>query len=260
MTVALALPALRALDPVTLEEVVAAADRQVRIDRKYVLPQRAVDGILTAAAETDGVRALEIGGEREFDYASLYFDTPDLLCFHAAGQGRRRRFKVRTRDYLDSGESWLEVKVRGPRGTTVKERMPSAPGLRRLTGEAAAFVTDRLTAHGIEPAPVARMRPELTTTYRRSTLLLDSPRARGRATIDLGMTWVADGTGERRSRSDITIVETKAGATPTHLDRILWSRGHRPVRLSKYGVGVAALDPDARALKWHRVLTRDLGW
>ena len=152
MTVALALPALRALDPVTLEEVVAAADRQVRIDRKYVLPQRAVDGILTAAAETDGVRALEIGGEREFDYASLYFDTPDLLCFHAAGQGRRRRFKVRTRDYLDSGESWLEVKVRGPRGTTVKERMPSAPGLRRLTGEAAAFVTDRLTAHGIEPA------------------------------------------------------------------------------------------------------------
>ena len=55
------------------------------------------------------------------------------------------------------------------------------------------------------------------------------------------------------------IVETKAGASPTDLDRILWSQGHRPARLSKYGVGVAALDPSAPALKWHRVLTRDLG-
>ncbi len=149
--------------------------------------------------------------------------------------------------------------MRGPRGTTIKERMPSVPGLRELTGAGAGFVGDRLTAHGIVAAPIHRLRPELATTYRRSTLLLDATRARGRATIDLGMTWVAADTGARLSRPDLAIVETKAGASPTDLDRILWSQGHRPARLSKYGVGVAALDPSAPALKWHRVLTRDLG-
>lgn len=259
MTVTATARALDALPTVTLDELVSAADRQTRVDRKYVLPRTALDGVLGSASAAGDMRALEIDGEREFDYSSLYFDTPDRHCFRAAGQGRRRRFKVRTREYLGSGTAWLEVKVRGPRDTTIKERMPSVAGVRSLTGEGAEFVADRLSAHGIATTPIARLRPELTTSYRRSTLLLDAGHASGRATIDIGMTWTAALGEHQLTRPDLAIVETKAGSTPTHLDRILWSHGYRPSRLSKYGVGVAALDPSAPALKWHRVLTRDLG-
>ena len=39
-----------------------------------------------------------------------------------AARPRRRRFKLRTRSYLDTGSSYLEIKTRGARGTTVKER------------------------------------------------------------------------------------------------------------------------------------------
>jgi len=34
--------------------------------------------------------------------------------------------------------------------------------------------------------------------------------------------------------------------------------GHRPLRISKYGVGMAALHPGLPELKWHRVLHRSL--
>jgi hypothetical protein len=39
----------------------------------------------------------------------------------------------------------------------------------------------------------------------------------------------------------------------------MWSRGHRPARISKYGVGMAALHPDLPRLKWHRALNKHLG-
>lgn len=50
----------------------------------------------------------------------------------------------------------------------------------------------------------------------------------------------------------------EACRVPTELDRLLWRRGHRPVCLSKYGAGLAALTPDLPDEKWHRVLTRHI--
>jgi hypothetical protein len=36
--------------------------------------------------------------------------------------------------------------------------------------------------------------------------------------------------------------------------------GIRPVRMSKYCIGVALLHPDMAANKWHRLLVRHFGW
>ncbi len=65
---------------------------------------------------------LEIEGLRCFRYESVYFDTPDLAAYHQAATGRQNKFKVRTRTYVDSAECVLEVKTRGGRGETIKER------------------------------------------------------------------------------------------------------------------------------------------
>ena len=54
------------------------------------------------------------------------------------------------------------------------------------------------------------------------------------------------------------IVETKGGSTPSPLDRALWRAGVRPSRISKYGVGLAALDDDLPSLKWHRLLNQGI--
>ena len=52
------------------------------------------------------------------------------------------------------------------------------------------------------------------------------------------------------------IVETKSPAAATATDRWFWARGYRPVRLSKYAVGLAALLPELPANRWARTLRR----
>lgn len=245
------------LPAIGLEALTENAERLTRVDRKYVVPRTELDAVLEAVGE-DAV-ALEIGERRTFGYASTYYDTADLRAFHEGGRSRRRRFKVRTREYLDTGAIWLEVKTRGARGTTVKTRLAlDAPVGVTLTDRAAEFVVQTLATQGIPAVDVAALRPALDVRYRRSTLAFLSSGSR--TTIDTDLTW--RGTGEVDGLTitvpDVAVIETKAGSTPTGVDRALWSRGHRPVRLSKYGAGLAATRPTLPHLKWHRTLTHPL--
>ena len=245
-----ALAAAAVLDPISLGELVERAALQTRIDRKYLLPvtaaEQVVAGLGTAA------RVLEIGGRRDFGYSSLYFDTPQLTSYHLAARGRRRRFKVRRRTYLDSGESFVEIKTRGGRGTTVKERAPdlgSGPYLRPDAGP--AFMSDVLHRAGIAHVRCSDLRPTLRTSYRRSTLYL--PASSGRVTIDTDLTWSLPGQ-PGLTLDGLAIVETKSAAGASAADRRLWRHGHRPSRISKYGTGLAALRAELPANKWCPVL------
>ncbi len=154
-----------ALAPLSLEEVLAVADLQTRTDRKYVVDPEVFAALVDELGA--GLGVLEIGGVRSFRYESVYFDTPALDSYLGAAHGRRRRFKVRTRSYLDSGDCMLEVKTRGGRGETVKDRMPYDIG-RRSTIDAAGL--EFVRSHASLPAG-ATLAPVLTTAYARSTLV-----------------------------------------------------------------------------------------
>ena len=52
----------------------------------------------------------------------------------------------------------------------------------------------------------------------------------------------------------MAIVESKTAGPPSPVDRILWSMGHRPVCVSKFGTGLAALYPELPANRWRRAL------
>ena len=271
----------------SLADLNGAAGLLTRVDRKYLVPleraQSLVDGL------TSDARVLDIDGRRRFSYASTYFDTPGLEAFMLAARKRRRRFKVRTRTYLDSGLCFLEVKTRGARGTTVKRRMGYHPDdASRLTGPGRAFVAACLASTGVTGPAAAQqvasaLRPVLATTYERTTLHL--PEAEARATIDTALTWrrltpvarertavgagapqalrpahltAAIDDGEPVAVADIAVVETKNPATPSPADRALWDAGHRPTRISKYATGMALLHPELPANRWYRTLTHEL--
>ncbi len=109
-----------------------------------------------------------------------------------------------------------------------------------------------LTHLGEFVGPDARFFPTLVTSYRRGTLFL--PATASRVTIDTDLSWYD---GRQRLRlPELAIVETKTSSTPSGTDRQLWRRGHRPVRISKYCTGLAALRQDLPAWRWHRVLCR----
>ncbi|MEQ4305468.1 polyphosphate polymerase domain-containing protein [Plantactinospora sp. B6F1] len=238
------------LKPICLDELTERAALQTRVDRKYVLPvSEARDIVAQVGPDT---LALEIDGRRCFSYRSVYFDTPELTSYLLTAQRRRRRFKVRTRTYLDSAECWLEVKTRGPRGNTVKDRLPYQPDHETSLSAGRRFVEEVLARESIEVGDRA-FAPVLVTRYQRSTLFLTATVSR--VTIDTELTWEGD-TGPPLRLPGLAVVETKTGSTASCVDRLLWARGHRPVRISKYATGLAALRPDLPCAPWRRTLRR----
>ena len=252
----LALHALHAvasrLDPASLDDTLAIAELQTRFDRKYILTPRAFHQLTVDLH--DQMEVLEIDNARCFRYESVYFDTEDLASYHDTARGRRRRFKVRTRAYLDSGQCALEVKTAGGRGETTKERADYPIALRdQLTDDALTFIGARLPMLGHEQT----LAPVLTTRYRRATLV--DHRAGSRVTCDADLEWMTPD-GAWVGLDEYLLIETKSTGAPTVADRLLWAAGNRPETISKFGVGMAALHPHLPANKWNRTLRRYFGW
>lgn len=236
------------MNTVTLDELNAVAALQTRVDRKYALDAGDADGILGHLPA--GTRVLEIDGVRALAYESMYFDTPDLASFRMAAHARRRRFKLRTRAYLESDVAFLELKTRGARSTTVKDRLPYDIHARdELTSDGRSYAEPVLDDLNIDADELGAT---LATRYRRTTLLLPGG---SRATVDTDLEW-EDASGGVLRRPGLVIVETKSAGAASELDRLLWAHGHRPASLSKYGTGLAALRPALPANKWTRVLRR----
>lgn len=237
--------------PIALEEVMEVAGLQTRQEKKYLLtPQQFVD----LARRMPQLQVLEIEGKRLFSYESVYFDSPDLELFRAHRQGKRQRYKVRTRTYLDSGESLFEVKLKGGRGETVKQRLPYRfEDRHHISGPAQDFLDDALhTQYDVSPPA---LEVSMTTRYKRSTFVDVSDGAR--LTCDIDLACVTDGGTEHGP--DMILVESKSSGSG-HADEVLASMGVRPMSVSKYCVGIALTNPEIPANRWNRMLRTQFGW
>jgi hypothetical protein len=229
-----------------LEQLDEAQSLQTRTDRKYI-----VDGCTLAnalATVTPGA-VLEVVGTRAQAYSSTYFDTPDLAAYRAAAHRRPRRFKVRTRSYLDADAHAIELKLRSARGTTVKHREWLAQAVVDTLGEDARRF---LALFPDVAGAVDGLAPALTTTYRRTTLVIPG----GRVTIDADVR--ASAGGASVTFAPQLIVETKSQRHAGEVDRALWALGVRPSRVSKYCTSLAALNPQLPSNRWSRTLRRHL--
>jgi len=198
----------------------------------------------------DEWRALDIAGQRLFGYSSVYFDTPDLLTYRAHLQGRRRRFKIRVRRYVDSDDCMLEVKRKGLRGLTVKQRRPHAATQQAELGdEGRAFVSSCLRDLGA--LRIDDLEPVVVTDNRRATLASVAQHARVTVDTDLTCGW---GTSHTALRPGHVVLETKVEGHASSVDRLMRTFGERPVAISKYCVGVASLGLDVPSNPWRRTM------
>lgn len=238
---------------VDLDHVLGMAGLQTRAERKYLLDAAEVRALGTDLARA-GFRPLDIGGRRQFGYQSVYYDTPDHAVFQAHRQGRRRRFKARTRSYTDAGDCVFEVKIRGRRGVTVKERMDVGPeNAERVHPVAQAFLDETLAAYGLRP--VRDLGPVVRTRYRRCTLV---HLQRGeRVTFDVDLRF--DGNGRTVHGPDRVVVESKSldGGV---VDEALARRGIREVGISKYSAAFVLTHPGVPGNRWNRLLRQEFGW
>lgn len=248
--------------PVGLEEINAEAALMHRVDQKYLVPAATFRQLMDLAAHAlgDGLRVLDIDGQRVMGYESVYYDSPDLLGFRAHVQGRRRRYKVRSRSYVETGVSFVEVKYKTPAQTTRKVRTvyPDAPepGREELTGlpEHGVAFAGRVIADAYDLHLPERMEPVLRTTNRRATFLVGEhgSRGAGRMTVDVALEF-DDGDSRSRLRPDMLLIETKSSGSPLVVDHLLRTLGERPVAMSKYCVGLSLLRDGVAGNRWRRL-------
>lgn len=242
--------AIARLTTVGLAELDEEARLLTRRDRKYLVDGATLGRIIDGLEQRPSV--LDAGAGVWNPYETVYFDTPELDSYRMAATKRPRRFKVRTRSYLSSDTTMIEVKTKDRRGRTVKRR-------RELAADAPSVIeaVRHYAGRFGEVAPYAeRLTVRLRNRYERATLVLRGEATR--VTIDRSFRAV-DAVGRRTELDDQYIVETKTGGRPSSFDRALWEAGHRPVKFSKYATALAALDHDLPANRWHRVLVERFG-
>jgi len=246
-------PLVEPFGRIGLEEVCASAALENRLDVKYIVSRDELGELARRLLPTH--RVLEIDGLRSFAYRTTYFDTADLVTYREHVQGRRRRFKCRSREYVDSGLRAFEVKLKQGFGRTVKHRTELGEGpLDHLDEPRLEFLRMHLRAAYARELG-AELAPTLSMSYTRVTLV-DTERCE-RLTCDLNLRFTApDGSGGALA-PDAAIVESKSLRGAATADRELRALGVRPIAgCSKYCLGVGLTYPRVKRNSFLPLLRR----
>ena len=232
---------LEALRPITLDEM-DSIKLMNRIDSKYLTDEAGLLRLLSAAAAA-GYRVLVTEGVRISPYDSVYFDTEGLRMFCDHHNRRLVRQKVRTRCYVNSGTTFLEIKRKNNKGRTKKKRT-AIPQAELMDFRADAAACDYLAGHSWFRAE--ELSPVLETIFQRITLV--NPALTERLTIDTVLCFKNFRTGKETSLQNAVIIELKQdGRAASQMKNILLDLRIKPVRVSKYCIAVTLTDPGAKS-------------
>lgn len=253
---ALATVDLSPFHAVGLDELNKRAALLDRMENKYIVAVPALRPILGDLAQH--FDALAIDGTAVFHYETIYFDSDDRVSYRDHAQGKRRRFKIRTRRYVESDLCFFEVKLKGIRGRTIKKRMPYSPSEHgTLNGDAQAFLSACFRdVYGTEfPHDVS---PSLPMRYRRVTLV--GKRTAERVTIDFALEFQRDDRTWCPAPPEFAIVEVKSARGRGLADKVFRHHGLRGTACSKYCVGLNVMQQDLRYNTFKHVLESYFGW
>jgi hypothetical protein len=226
---------LRQFEPIGLAQMdgVALLDRT---DTKYVLQASQLYAALEAVS--DRYRVLDIDGVRLHPYETVYFDTADFAMYLRHHAGRQPRYKVRSREYVESHRAFLEVKVKTNKDRTSKRRLETSALVTRLTPEASTFV------NALVPVDPRALQPRLWNAFSRVTLV--SKEFPERLTLDLHLRFA--NAWETVALPGVAIAEVKQEGINRHSDfvRQMRAMATRDTGFSKYCIGVALLYPDLK--------------
>lgn len=205
-----------------------------RIDTKYLLTEREVLHLLERAAAMR-YRVQVVGGRRASRYDTLYYDTAERDMYVVHHNQQLSRQKIRTRRYVESGITFLEIKNKSNRGRTRKRRVEICD--REFGGFAdntlAMALFGELSHYGIE-----QLSPALATRFVRITLVNEALCER--LTIDLDLRYEDVRSGVRGTIERMAIVELKQdGRTDSQTKSLLRDMRIAPFKVSKYCLGTA---------------------
>lgn len=250
----LAIESLAALPSLTLMDLDSTWTTLRRYDTKFIVAKSAMDQFLNESSTS--FAALEIDNSRGFTYRTTYFDTSDLLLYRDHAQRRRRRIKIRTRHYVESNRSRLEVKAKLGNGQTQKALFENNAVIGEaeipLVNQAVRQLNPSLRYSGIGE----QLSQAAVTTFQRSTII--NRNSVERITFDSSLILEANDRQIQLS-PELLLVEIKSPHRISDTVRDLRRRGIHPTAFSKYCAAIEStqtLRPRVHsAIKLDRILT-----
>jgi hypothetical protein len=208
-----------------------------RIDTKFLFNAAQLPQLLEEVQSDYSI--LEIKDAALQPYHTLYFDTPDFENYFNHHNGKRPRFKIRMRKYLNSGNTFLEIKEKDNKNRTIKSRKEIRDIATNLSPEHYQFIRE-IYAPGFVP-----LKPVVWNRYNRLTLV--NKYSLERVTIDLN--YIAFNENGFISWNEFAIAEIKQGSRilNTRFYQAMKSRYFKPVNFSKYCISMALLTPQLKA-------------
>lgn len=219
------------LPPITLEEM-SGIKLMNRTDTKFVASFEQLNAFLLAVQGKYYIQEKE--GERLAEYHTTYFDTPDYEMYRMHHCGKQVREKIRVRTYLDSNDTFLEVKNKNNHGRTKKKRiMVEGVDTLRAEGE---NVVPFLAKHAWYT--LDDVSPVIENWFNRITLVNFGKSER--LTIDFNLRFHHLKSDERNKLERVAIIELKRdGNVPSPALEIIRTLRIRRSGFSKYCIGSA---------------------
>ena len=202
-----------------------------RIDTKYILPAATLPGLLS---EINGsYRSLIVENKSISRYRTLYFDSPDYRFYLDHHNGKRPRFKVRFREYIESGTIFFEIKMKTNKSRTIKKRINADMIPSVIEEPYHSFLTRSI------PNLPEVLQPAIWSSFARITLVNNNLNERITIDTDLGFSDELNKAGFPQ----LVVAELKrdSGSGYSELAQLLRSRKIPATRLSKYCYGIITL-------------------
>ncbi|MCG8411081.1 MAG: VTC domain-containing protein [Bacteroidales bacterium] len=235
---------LSEFDSVSLSDI-AKLNLQRRYDTKFLFSIKKLPFLLR---ELVGYyKVVEIDKQRHFYYETQYYDTANLECYLAHHNDRKKRFKVRKRHYSVNDISYFEIKQKTNKGKTLKTR-------KQLSGNTINNEVCNEYINKILHQENDCFIESGSNSFYRITLV--SFATKERITLDFNICFSEEG---RNYNSNYFVVaeikrEKKYQYTPFYLT--LKNLGIRPIRFSKYCIGMALLNPDLKQNTFKNIILK----
>jgi hypothetical protein len=226
---------MQQFDPVSLGEM-DAVKLMNRTDTKFVFHTSKLADLLRLSM--DQYQVLQIGENQDFMYNSLYYDTAGLDLYLDHHNGKRPRFKVRFREYMETGTVFLEVKRKTNKNRTRKCRIQVEEIEMELSGKSIKYIEE------VAPLQADFLKSAAWTIFRRITLVgKNSPE---RITIDYELSFRQG--DQEKHLPFYTICEVKRDNFSGHsaFIKTLRELSIFPGNSSKYCLGTVLLNEDIK--------------
>ena len=226
------------LPPITLEQM-KCIKLMNRTDTKFVATLAQLNEFLLAVQGKYYIQVKD--NERLAGYHTTYLDTDDYKMYRMHHCGKQVREKIRVRTYLDTNDTFLEVKNKNNHGRTKKKRI-LVNGLHSLQAE-----SERVVPFLAQYAwyKLEEISPVIENWFNRITLV--NMGKTERLTIDFNLRFHHLKSDGRDALSHVAIIELKRdGNVPSPALEIIRELRIRKSGFSKYCIGSALTNKELK--------------